>query len=423
LRSIALDGRGSKRDPIITKPCSQEEQRAVGWSRAWEWLKVVVLAAGVVVLTAIGWSDTAKLLAYQPLGIDFMPMWAAGHEVFVHPHRVYDFVRLTHFEQPLYFHFPFRGLRPFVYPPATLLILAPFGLAPFQLANLTWTAIGLLAIVWVMSTQVKTPRVLALLAMVLSPASLLVLVTGQVTFLIAAMGVTALLCLKTRPIVAGVLFGVAGVIKPQALIMLPVALLALRAWRVMLVTAVTAVFVVAASAFAFGLHAWIDWLAAVSRFEDWVMRTPGLIRGMITPTALGMSMGLDPGALATWRLGFGVGAIAIVWTVFRKTEDPARRLTALFGGALFITPYAMHYDAALLAPAAALMLTHRSQPGDWIAAVAASALLCCAAIPHLGAAAVTAFILAVSLTPGAAFAGWLRLPELAPPRPHGEAAT
>lgn len=393
----------------------------MGWARAWQWLKVGVLAVGVVFLTAIGWSDTGRLLAYQPLGIDFLPMWAAGHEVFLHPHRVYDFVRLTHFEQPLYFNFPFRGLRPFVYPPATLLILAPFGQAPFPLANLTWTALGLVAIVAAMATQVKSPRVLALLAMVLSPASLLVLVTGQVTFLIAAMGVTALFCLKTRPILAGVLFGLAGVIKPQAMVLLPVALVALGAWRTVLATALTAAFVAAVSAFAFGLHAWIDWLAAVSRFQDWVMRYPGLVRGMITPTAMGMSMGLDPGALATWRLGFGVGAIAIVWTVFRNTEDLARRLTALFGGAILITPYAMHYDAALLAPAAALMLTHRSQPGDWMVAMGASALLCCAAIPHWGAAAVTAFILVVSLTPQAAFAGWLRFGELAP-RPQGEAA-
>ena len=64
----------------------------------------------------------------------------------------------------------------------------------------------------------------------------------------------------------------------------------------------------------------------------------------------------------------------------------------------------MHYDAALLAPAAALMLTQRPQPGDWMAALAASALLCCAAIPHWGAAAVTAFILAAALTPESAFA-------------------
>jgi Glycosyltransferase family 87 len=398
------------------------ERRAVSWARAWEWLKIGVLAIGVVILTAIGWSDTSKLLAFQPLGIDFLPMWAAGHEVFIHPHRVYDFIRLTHFEQPQFVSFPFRGLRPFVYPPPALLVLAPFGLAPFELANLIWTAVGLVAIVVVMSTKLKSPRVLAMLAMVLSPASLLVLVTGQVTFLIAAMGVTALLCLKTRPILAGVLFGLAGVIKPQALVMLPVALVALGAWRAASVTALTAVLVAGVSVFAFGLHAWVDWLAAVSRFADWVMKTPGMVRGMITPTAMGMSMGLDPGALATWRLGFGLGAIAIVWTVFRKTEDPARRLTALFGGAIFVTPYAMHYDAALLAPAAALMLTHRPQPGDWIVALGASALLCCAAIPHWGAAAVTAFILAASLTPESVFAGRFKLAALAP-RPQGEAAT
>jgi Glycosyltransferase family 87 len=394
----------------------------VGWTRAWKWLQAGVLIAGVILLAAVGWHDTSKLLAYQPLGVDFLPMWAAAHEVFVHPHRVYDFERLTHFEQPELFHFPFRGLRPFVYPPPALLMFAPFGRAPFVVANLVWTGIGLLAILLAMSTKVKSPRVLVLLAMVLSPASLLVLVTGQVTFLIAAMGVTGLLCVKTQPILAGVLFGLAGVIKPQAMLLLPVALFALGAWRAMAMTAFCAAAVAVASALVFGAHAWVDWFAAVSRFEDWVMKSPGLVRGMITPTALGMSMGLDPGALATWRLGFGLGAIAMVWFVFRRTEDPARRLTALFGGALFITPYAMHYDAALLAPAAALMLTHRSRPGEWIVAILASALLCCAAIPHWGAAAVTLFILAVSLTPETALSRWPRRAQLAP-RPQEEVAT
>jgi alpha-1,2-mannosyltransferase len=394
----------------------------VGWAKAWKWLQIGVLVVGVIVLAAIGWRDTSKILAYQPLGIDFLPMWAAAHEAFVHPHRVYDFVRLTHFEQPELFRFPFRGLRPFVYPPPALLIFAPFGRAPFALANLVWTGIGLLAILLAMSTKVKSPRVLALLAMVLSPASLLVLVTGQVTFLIAAMVVTGLLCLKAQPILAGVLFGLAGAIKPQALVLLPVALFALGAWRAMLMTALSAAAAAVASALVFGLQSWFAWFAAVSRVEDWVMKTPGLVRGMITPTALGMSMGLDPGALATWRLGFGLGAIAMVWFVFRRTEDTARRLTALFGGALFISPYAMHYDAALLAPAGALILTHRSWPGDWIAAVLACTLLCCAAIPHWGAATVTLFILMVSLLPETALAGWPRLANLAH-RPQGEPAT
>jgi hypothetical protein len=221
---------------------------------------------------------------------------------------------------------------------------------------------------------------------------------------------------------AGVLFGLAGVIKPQAMVLLPVALLVTGRWRTIGATALTAGIAVVASLIAFGAKTWVAWFAALGKFDHWVMAAPALERGMITPTALGTNLHLDPGGLDGWRVAFGIGAVLMVWMVFRRTQDPARRLAALFGGALFITPYAMHYDAALLAPAAALMLTHRPRPGDWIAAVAAFALLSCAAIPHWGAAAVTLFILTASFLPETAFAGWPRLAELGP-RPQGEAAT
>jgi hypothetical protein len=384
-----------------------------GLSKAWGWLRIGVLLLGVAWLSAIAWDSTEKLLRFQPLGIDFLPMWAAAHEAFIHPKKVYDFVALTHFEQPLLAHF--RGLRPFVYPPTALLAFAPLGLAPFAAANAFWTIASVVAILATMATRVKSPRVLVLLAMAVSPASVLVMVTGQVTFLIAAAVVVALLCLKTRPIVAGVLFGLAGVIKPQSLVLLPVALIAAGQWRTIAAVAVTALTTALAATLVFGVHVWFEWLAAMPKFEHFVMGAPGLQRGMITPTALGITLDLDPGALATWRLGFAIGGAAMAWSVFRKTEDPARRLTALLGGGLFVTPYAMHYDAALLAPAAALMLTHRSRPGAWLFALIVSALLCCAAVPHWGAAAVTAFVLLVALTPETAFGGQMALPKLETP--------
>lgn len=388
---------------------AQDALPTTRWSRAWGWLRALVLMAAIGYLILAAWDQTAKILSYQPLGIDFLPMWAAAHEAFRHPHRIYDFEALTRFQRPLLG--AFVGLRPFVYPPPALLLFAPFGLLPFAMANAVWTTAGLVLILATMSTQVKSPRMLALLAMVLSPASVLVLITGQVTFLIATLAVTGLLSLKQRPILAGILFGLAGVIKPQSLILLPVALLAEKQWRAMAAATITAVAAVVLSGLVLGFHAWLEWLSALQRFQTMVMDQSGFQRGMITPTAFGMTLRLDPGGLITWRLAFAAAAVVIVWTVFRRTDDLARRLTALLGGSLFVTPYAMHYDAALLVPAAALMLTHRSSPGAWVAALGAGALLCCAAIPYVGAAAVTGFVLWVSLMPEAAFSGPFRLVE------------
>ncbi|MFI4935226.1 MAG: glycosyltransferase family 87 protein [Caulobacterales bacterium] len=384
--------------------------------RGKDYVRLGVLAAGVLVLSWLAWEHTTALLHTQPLGIDFLPIWAAAHEAFAHPERVYDFVALTQVQIPLLA--DFHGLRPFVYPPSALLAFAPLGLAPFWAANALWTVAGLAIIVATMAGQVKSQRILILTAMVLSPASVLVMITGQLTFVIAAMVVVGLLSLKTRPILAGVLFGLAGSIKPQTLILLPVAMIAIGQWRVLVSAGVTAALAALASVAVFGLHAWLEWLAAVPRFEHFIMTTPGLQRGVITPTGLGVTLALDPGSLATWRLLFAVGAVALAWFVFRNTQDPARRLAALLGGGLFISPYAMHYDAALLAPAAALMLTHRAAPRAWITALAAGAVLCCAAIPHWGAAAVILFVLMVALTREDATAPALGVP--APQMARGE---
>ncbi len=175
----------------------------------------------------------------------------------------------------------------------------------------------------------------------------------------------------------------------------------------MLAAAATVALAVLVSALVFGPGAWTDWIAAVPRFQRMVMSSRGLERGMITPTALGHTLKLDPGALDVWRAAFGLGAAVMAWMVFRRSTDAARRIAALLGGGLFVTPYAMHYDAALLAPAAALMLTHRTAPIAWILAVTAGAVLCCAAIPLWGAAAVTAFTLWTALTPETLMAGRL----------------
>ncbi len=368
--------------------------------RLWSFGKALALFAGAGFLAGVGWRIWAGLVRFQPLGIDFMPMWAAGHAVLGHPHRVYDVVWLTHAQRPMLGHF--HGLRPFVYPPSSLLVFAPLSLLPFGVAYAAWTVAGTAALVAVMARL--APRPLELLAMLLTPASVLVLNTGQTTFLVAAMAMAALAMMEKRPILAGVLFGVTGAIKPQAMVLLPVALIAARQWRAIAATALAAAAVLFVALVAFGGAIWFEWQTAMGAFGKWVMSTWDLERGMITPTALGLNLRLDQGSLDAWRAAFGLGAIAMAAWVFRSTDDVARRGAALLGGGLFVTPYAMHYDAALLAPAAALMLARRPAPGSWIIAFIAGGLLCCAAIPDWGAAGVTAFTLISSLTPANALA-------------------
>src|SRR5580658_7802473 len=391
----------------------------MSWGKAWVAARVAVLLLGGLFMAHLALDSTPKLIAYQGWGIDFLPMWAAAREAFGHPGRVYDFVGLTRFEHPWLGHF--RGLRPFVYPPPALMAFLPFSLAPFSLANAVWTLGGVAAIVGVLWQRLTSLRSLILIVMLLTPAAVLVVAAGQVTFYIAALTVAGIYALKEKPELAGVLFGIAGAMKPQALVLVPVALLALGAWRALGAAAIAAVLAALASAILFGADMWIAWLAAVPRFQHLVMTTPGLERGMITPTALGITLNLGESRLALWRAAFGLGAAAMVWWVFRTTEDPARRIAALLGGGLFITPYAMHYDATLVAPAAVLMLSQRTQVGPWLAAAAGGAALACAAIPHWGALGLTAFVIWAALVPETAFARRLEFAGVAPEPQEGAA--
>ena len=139
------------------------------------------------------------------------------------------------------------------------------------------------------------------------------------------------------------------------------------------------------SALLFGAAAWTDWIAAVPRFQHMVMTSWGLERGMITPTALGHTLQLDPAAQDIWRLAFGLGAAVMAWMVFRRSADPARRLAALLGGGLFVTPYAMHYDAALLVAGGRADADPSHSAGrPWIAAAVAERRALLRGDPALG---------------------------------------
>jgi hypothetical protein len=298
------------------------------------------------------------LMRLQAPGADFSPLWAGAKAALSDARKVYDFQYVTGLQG-----WPMGPtLRPFIYPPSALLVFAPLAVLPERLAYALWTLAGGGFFLWA-GRRLGAPWWLLTF-----PAVWLVAYSGQVTFLVAALVLTAL-TLPKRPLVAGVLLGLAAAIKPQMAIFLPLALLAEGRWRVMLAAGVSALTLCAVSAGLWGLSAWTDWIAALGRFNNEVVfASPDLVEDMITPYAGLTSLGL-PGA---WAFALAPVAAWLVWTIVRTSDDPADRAIAVFGAALLVTPYAMHYEAALLAPSVAIYLARRdTRPWLLYAAVAA----------------------------------------------------
>lgn len=295
----------------------------------------------------------ASLVRYQPVGIDLLPMWTGGRvAVLEGVGRLYDVGYISDLQG-----WPIGPdkIRPFLYPPTTLLIFTPLSFVPWPLAYALWIAAtgGLYA--W------AGRRAGAPLWFLLAPWVVFAAFCGQVTLLIGGLVAFGLAERASRPVLAGVAFGIAAAIKPQLLVFLPVALAAEGRWRVFLATGVTGLALCAAASLLFGVQVWVDWLGSIAQFSELAMQDPLMTRNMVTPAAALHGAGVD----ARWALALIPAAGAAVWFAFRRRRSFPVQLIVLFGAALAVSPYAMNYELALFAPAIAIYLGRTNDP-RWI---------------------------------------------------------
>jgi hypothetical protein len=293
--------------------------------------------------------QTLKLGAVQAPGADYSCFWAGVKALA--DGRLYDFAHVTALQG-----WPFGpgAMRPYVYPPSALLVFSPFAALPYWIGYGAWVAASFALMAWA-SRRLGAPWWMALF-----PVAWLVGFCGQVTFLIGGL-VAAALTLRHRPILAGVLLGLAAAVKPQMLILMPLALVATRQWRTLFAAGATGAVLCLTAAAIWGVGYWGQWLQALSRFHaEVILPNPGLVDDGITPYAVLTAHGL-PGA---WAFLLAPLAAALVWVAFRKTESAPDRLIVLFAATLMISPYAMNYEAALLLPAVAAYLA-RTEDRLW----------------------------------------------------------
>lgn len=275
------------------------------------------------------------------IGADFVNDWLGARAALTgHVHKLFDFELYTKFRHAL---LPPMPMHNWSYPPDLLLFIWPYGILPYFSAFVLWCALGFAAYLGVACSGDRTkPYVVFLL---FSPAVAMNLFAGQNGFFTAALLIGGFTMLDRRPLAAGTCFGLLT-IKPHLGILIPLALILSRRWRVILAAAATFVVLFALTSAIFGLSVWTDYLRLAVPFQHRVLAHGKGLMLMMMPTAFTNArlMGFSSTVAFCVQLPFTLFAIAaVVWT-FMKTRDPQLSCAILITAGFVATPYVFNYD-------------------------------------------------------------------------------
>lgn len=270
-----------------------------------------------------------------------------------------------------WFHAPLP-FRPWIYPPLFLLLLLPFGQLGFAASYAAFQLAGAAAFLASMRAG-GAGRAAALVAVasLLAPGAAIVAVAGQSSFWVAAALTAGVRLLPRRPIAAGLLLGLLCA-KPQFALLVPVILLAARAYAALLAAAASVLAMTGATLLLYGPAIWRFWLAetlASGSGQDPRWFLYGRVWGSSAYTCA-VLLGAAPALAQAVQLAAIALAAAMVWLALRRLADWQARLAVVLAAALLAAPHWGGYDTVLLAQAALLWLT---LPG--IAAVPQNRLL------------------------------------------------
>ncbi|MBV9828220.1 MAG: DUF2029 domain-containing protein, partial [Alphaproteobacteria bacterium] len=300
-------------------------------------------------------------LSQQP-GSDFMVYYTAARAwLDGNLGLLYDGERLTAYlntdfaawlAKPLTYH-------AWVYPPHYLLLLIPFGLLPYAWAYAAFIAItlaALLAAIWLWLARPGEILFYAA-ALMLSPAALFDVGTGQNAFLTTAFLVAGFGLLPSRPLVGGMLLGLLTY-KPQFWLMVPVALVAAHAWRAILGGVIGGVAALCLSAAVIGVDAWRHWIIwAMSppdaAYQVWV-ETARLHGEAIYTNLISLGAPVVVASAGQW-LAVLASASCVGWC-FSRTMPHDLRIAVVLAATFLAAPHVANYDAVLVVVAASVVV-------------------------------------------------------------------
>lgn len=287
------------------------------------------------------------------------------------PHALYVFERHVISAHAAYL--------PFAYPPTLLLLLWPLALPPPAVGLLLWLGVSLASYVWACWHR-PWGRLIALAGLMV-PSTVAALYYGQISLLVAAFVIGGCRLVGRRPILAGVLFGLAAV-KPQFGLLIPIALVSARQWRSIVAAVATVLLSVLVSSMAFGWTAWIRLPDAMKGLSRYIARSPQLARSDPTVTAAFTVLGIGQATTDAVQLMVAGCAAVAIWICFRRGFTPLAT-AALVVGSILATPYALFYDLPLMSYAVLAVIIERHRSHDPFGTGEIGVLILTVALPVL----------------------------------------
>jgi hypothetical protein len=295
-------------------------------------------------------------------GGDYVVFHEAGRaDVAADPDAVYDARRFAARQQEA------LGLSapivlPWIYPPSMLFFTelpARFSLeAGYFIWEAQFLALFLLALwrIW--------PNPVAILIVAASPAVFRAVITGQNGLLTSALLAFAVMLAARKPVGAGAAAALLTV-KPQFGLLLPVAYAAGKHWRAFVFAAFFSAAFFLASVIVYGPGSWSAFLDALSANPARFGEEGSPLDRMMAPFGAAMHLGAPRPAAIAVQICATLLIVAYTGFVFSKTREVNVRLVAIATAAPLATPYALHYDTAILAPGLFALARLASEKG-WL---------------------------------------------------------
>lgn len=310
---------------------------------------------------------------------DFVNYWLSGQLVFEHKTSIL-FGSLDNYMAQLAAHMgPQDQPRYWSYPPHFLFFTIPLGFLPYFPAMALFMATTLALFVY--GARVWLGKLDANALILLSPFILFNLIAGQNGFLTGGLMMLGLGWRKSRPILAGVAFGMLTV-KPQLGILLPFLLLIERRFSVIFTALLTTAIMVLASIYAFGIESWQGYLANnLPEMKNVMWQWQGIFLSFMPSLFASLrALGISPDLAFAVHMVFAAIVFLIAAKALIRCKDDHLRVILIVTATFAISPYSFVYDAGPLVCVAILLLSYVSDKRTNIVPIAVS-LLPLAAFP------------------------------------------